>query len=63
MTEKEDGPTADPGGVSKPDEEVRRRDPEGPAGREEAKDEEPRAVGRDRSEAAIDLDTAHDRAS
>lgn len=63
MTETETDPTADPSGGSKPSDEVRRRDPAGTAGEEAAKDEKPQAGGRDRAEAAIDLDTAHDRAS
>jgi hypothetical protein len=59
MTENKGGPTADPGGGSEPGQEERGREFSETGGHSAEKGETPPAD----DQAAIDLDTAHDRAS
>jgi hypothetical protein len=70
MTRHSGGPTINQGGASKPTEDERDREFAGITGNAAAKGEKPSPGDRDRGEtssaddpAAIDLDTAHDRAS
>lgn len=68
MTKTSGGPTIDRRGVSAPTGEERGREFAGTAGNSEEKGDKPSHGDRDRASAAddraaIDLDTAHDRAS
>ena len=70
MTKNSGGPTINQGGASKPIREERDREFAGIAGNAAQKGEKPSPGDRERGEtssaddpAAIDLDTAHDRAS
>jgi len=70
MTRNSGGPTINQGGASKPAQDERDREFAGITGNAREKGEDPSPDDRDRGEtssaddpAAIDLDTAHDRAS
>ncbi len=71
MTSNSGGETINQGGASKPTQEERDREFAGIAGNAAEKGEKPSPAGRDRGEtssadgrsSAIDIDSAHDRAS